>query len=401
MAEAIAPSALRLFDALDLRSVVENIALVAKRRENFWSSDEPIIRAERLVHVDRIQLANAMIEVAIKRGARVISCGRLPTLRAGGRRVIVEMGAERWECQAAVDATGRSAVWSRPIERIRHLVAEIFSGAPMSSSAHLKLARLSVGWAYRIGLSNYTTIGVLSPRHSRSRKLADSVRSGLDISEGRFRYVGSRSAFVQWSRRPVGAMTLAVGDAAFAHDPIGGQGIRFALGSALAASSVIRTWRDSPGDVALASTFYQEFVATERARHLSFLRDLYCDRLNSMPAAMDSLPSSYTYSRSRDTAYDVAENQLPEKVCLTAPFTLGALHIDGTIKRGEVLKLPEGTPLRWLGGFDLLKLRNLLSVPRSVADLVNSLSREGLSRNESLSLNRWCLRRAVMRASSD
>jgi hypothetical protein len=342
-----------------------------------------------------------MIEAAIKHGARVISCPRLPTLRTDGGRVIVEAGSEIWECLAAVDATGRSAVWSRPVETIRHLVANIFSGAQTSSGPRLKLARLSVGWAYRVGLANCTTIGVLSPRHSRHRKLPDSVRSVLGISEGEFRYTGSRSAFVQWSREPVGALTLAVGDAAFAHDPIGGQGIRFALGSALAACSVIRTWRDSPSDAALASTFYREFVATERTRHLSFLRKLYGDQLNSIPSGLDSLPSIYTYSQSGDTAYDMAENQLPERVRLTATFVLSALHIDGTIKRGEALKLPDGTTLRWLGGFDLLKLRNMLSGPQSVADLVDSLSREGLSRNESLSLVRWCLRRTVMRASPD
>lgn len=400
MVEAIAPSALRLFDALDLRGVVENIALVAERRENSWASGESIIHTDRLLHVDRVQLANAMIEAALERGAKVISCARLPTLRTDGERMIVDMGAERWACRAAVDATGRSAVWSRPVERIRHLVADIYSGAPTSSVPHLKLVRLSVGWAYRVGLLDYTTICVLSPRRSRRRKLADSVRSVLEISEDEVSYAGSRSAFVQWSREPVSAMTLAVGDAAFAHDPIGGQGIRFAVGSALAACSVIRTWYDSPGDAAFASTFYRDFVETERTRHLSFLDRLYGDQFIT-PGATDSFPFVYSDNQSLETAYDRMDDALPERVRVTATFGLGALHIDGTIKRGEVLKLPDGTQLRWLGGFDLLKLRNLLSGSQSIADLVNSLNREGLSGSESLSLVRWCLRHAVMRASLD
>jgi 2-polyprenyl-6-methoxyphenol hydroxylase-like FAD-dependent oxidoreductase len=90
------------------------------------------------------------------------------------------------------------------------------------------------------------------------------------------RYLGRRSAFPQWCENPTEGPRIAVGDAAFAYDPLAGQGIRFALASAFAAASVIQCWKEN-GDRGTANCFYGDFVRQARARHLEFLAKLELD----------------------------------------------------------------------------------------------------------------------------
>jgi len=87
------------------------------------------------------------------------------------------------------------------------------------------------------------------------------------------RYLGRRPAFPQWCENPIEGRRIAVGDAAFAYDPLAGQGIRFALASAFAAASVIQCWKEN-GDHGTANCFYGDFVRQARARHLEFLAKL-------------------------------------------------------------------------------------------------------------------------------
>jgi len=90
------------------------------------------------------------------------------------------------------------------------------------------------------------------------------------------RYLGRRPAFPQWCENPIEGRRIAVGDAAFAYDPLAGQGIRFALASAFAAASVIQDWKEN-GDHGAANRFYRDFVGQARVRHLEFLAKLELD----------------------------------------------------------------------------------------------------------------------------
>jgi 2-polyprenyl-6-methoxyphenol hydroxylase-like FAD-dependent oxidoreductase len=80
--------------------------------------------------------------------------------------------------------------------------------------------------------------------------------------------VGYRPAAVQWSRQPVAPGRLAIGDAALALSPLAGQGLRFAVSSALAAA-MLRSWSNGPAP--LASDYYRRFVDGVRSRHLAKL----------------------------------------------------------------------------------------------------------------------------------
>jgi hypothetical protein len=380
MAEAIPRSAIRLFDALQLTGLLEKVGF----------------QAGSLLHVDRSTLADAMLEQAIRRGASLIRCERLPNLRQKRRRVLVTVDGRDREFLAAIDATGRAAAWSRPIKRFGRMFADIFSIATTTSSMDLKLARSSQGWAYRVGLPHYTIVSVLSRRHPRLQQLPCSIRAQLEIGEEEGHYLGRRAASAQWAEDPVRGLALAVGDAAFAHDPVAGQGIRFALGTALAAAAVINTWTKAPSDSALASDFYRDLVGCERRRHLSFLRSFYPDNLDTTLGSdsahkHESQPPDPSW-RNLASEYRGA---IPTTLRFCATTSWAGLHVDSIIKRGEVLTLRDGAA-RWLGTFDLLKLRQWLRRPTNTTQLIVRLIEEHLDLKEIDILLRWCLARGVL-----
>jgi len=64
----------------------------------------------------------------------------------------------------------------------------------------------------------------------------------------------------------------------------------------------------------------------------------------------------------------------------------------------EAVVLDDGGLVRWLGAFDLLRLRDLATSPLRLRDLQSCLEREGLSRAGSAALLDWCLRRGLLSA---
>jgi 2-polyprenyl-6-methoxyphenol hydroxylase-like FAD-dependent oxidoreductase len=96
--------------------------------------------------------------------------------------------------------------------------------------------------------------------------MARVIRRKFGITQPiQLRYFGGRPAFPQSAAAPLTGRTIAIGDAAFSHDPIGGRGLSFALGCAFAPGAVLQTWRvmTRPGG--------SQFVAAEKRRHLAFL----------------------------------------------------------------------------------------------------------------------------------
>jgi flavin-dependent dehydrogenase len=73
----------------------------------------------------------------------------------------------------------------------------------------------------------------------------------------------------------VGSRSLRIGDAAFAVDPLSGQGIFEAVATALAAPAVVNTMLRRPGDRALAEEFYARRVEDTFFRLARAGRDLY------------------------------------------------------------------------------------------------------------------------------
>jgi hypothetical protein len=394
MVEAIPGIAGPLLAALGILPRVAAISQIGPGVDNLWQSEQPVRLSTPLLQVDRTTLASTMLTEAVTRGASIHTCRYLPRVRRHAHGVLVAIDGQRFEFDAAIDATGRSAIWMGPCVRVRHAVATIFTAPPMHPSQPLKIQKFSDGWAYRVGTPAYTTIGVLASQNVRYKILPESIRGLMWPSDSRISLVGRRVAFVQWSPESVTDRVVAVGDAALAHDPVSGQGIRFAIASALAATAMIRTWLSAPADSQSASDFYREFVATERTRHLSFLRHLYGQEFG-LQAGLENLPPSGSDEAKQSMSVSTG-GELPRRLCFSAKVEPAALHIDGIIKRGEIIRLRDGGAVRWLGGFDLLKLRHLTGGTIRVARLIELLADEKLTRSQAEHLIGWCLSNNIL-----
>src|ERR1039458_9089245 len=120
---------------------------------------------------------------------------------------------------AAVDATGRSAAWSRPVVRQGRDVATLFEAA-RAPRTPARITRLAHGWAFSIGVDLAATIGLVGGYSD----LMDGVtRASLGV-EGDIRFIGRRPAFPQWCQSPIRERRISVGDAALAYNPVAGHG---------------------------------------------------------------------------------------------------------------------------------------------------------------------------------
>jgi flavin-dependent dehydrogenase len=373
--EAIPEATLVLFGELGAMNILQEAGGTRVRGfENRWNPDKPTLRPGYWIHVERDRLAKAAVGEAVKRGATFRVCQALPQLRQECDSVWATYDGACLRFEAAIDATGRSAVWSRPIRRRGNQTADLYDVCP-GDLAPGEIARLSEGWAYKIGVANRTTVAILSCA-ARRRDFSDSLtQKTLQSQDKRWTFIGRRPAFSQWSERPVLGRRLAVGDAALAYDPLAGQGIRFALSSAITAASVVNTWRTVPSKATAAERYYDAFVARSRQSHLRFIDQLQTE---SFDRFQGTIP-------------------VPEAVMFSGSIVQTDLQIQSKIRTDAVILLPNGDCVRWLGKLDLLQLRS--SLPRCVRsrDLLEHLAPIAGGHSQALAVIKTCLRHQILR----
>jgi hypothetical protein len=357
--EIIPASAGRLLDALGLDSVLATLSpgfgdgLI--RNHAGESTD---VAPGRSLHVDRLKFREGLIAEAARRGARIRDVGCLPPPDP---------------LDYSVDATGQRAVWSRPVIRRNLQFADIFISDGCVAPRSARLAVLRQGWAYLASDQNMTTIGVVA-RHTRKQAALDSETIealGL-VPDASFRFAGRRPAFLQWAADPFAGRRLAVGDAAFHHNPIGGRGLSFALGSAFAAATALASCRTNLEAEDSARTYYKGYIAAEIRRHLSFLDG----DADSSPATVD----------------------LPESIRWRAPVMTGALAIDAHVVSGDMFSLASGQKARWAGGLDLVSLRELTIDPQPADRVAERLRALGLTPAEARNVLVWALTQGLIEA---
>jgi len=371
--EAVPESVLPLFRELGAEHVLENSgATLVDGFENHWDAEAPVQRAGRWIHVDRQRLATTTLREAKKRGAVLLECRSLPRLHQEPDGILIRCEGMPFAFASAIDATGRSAVWSRPVRRRGNQIADMYSAAASASHVPARVLRHSDSWAYRIGTPDRTTFAIVSGHGRKRTPPSLSLQKALGLPSEGCVFAGRRPAFPQWCDRPVQGRRLAVGDAALAHDPIAGQGIRFAISSAFAASSVINTWRTWPSQSGAAERFYDRFVERCRHSHLQFV-----DQLREHPT-------------------QAPREKLPKVVVFSAGTVTSELHLDSTIQTNQAILLADGGHVRWVGGLDLLRLRDLLPHPIPAAELASRLVPGFCDAAQFRPLLQWCLRHHVL-----
>jgi hypothetical protein len=334
-----------------------------------WGTGDEL-RPGRALHVDRLALRDAVLAEAVRRGAVVERVARLPPrpipiqngVRCGERRVF-----------AALDATGRRAAWSQPTVKYGRMQADLFAGALAEPPHGGVVARLASGWAYCAAYGGIATIGVVAPPRPRADHGTAEAIAVLGVTPaGALTYLGRRPAFPQAAVKPIKERVLAIGDAAFAHDPIGGRGISFALGSAFAAAATLRSWRDHPEQRAVARLYYRRYVAAEQSKHLAFLRQFY--------AAPRERPSL----------------ELPASLRWRGRIIRSAMAFADGITAGDAVELPDGGEARWLGRFDLLRLSHICARALPSSTVLALLEKDGLAAEQARSLLIWALEKQLI-----
>jgi hypothetical protein len=320
--------------------------------------------------VERAALADAIRDEALRLGARLVSVSRLPN----EPQPILRENGKVW--RAAVDATGRSARWSRPVQVASRATATLYSGPGRPDARPGKIARLEQGgWAYRIEHPKVSTVGVVTTSARKGKLHPDLAHLlGMD-SPTTFVAVAHRTAQAQWAKEPVQGRILAVGDAAFACEPLAGQGVRFALSSALAAASTLSGLYDGGANASNAADYYRNFVAGARSRHLQMLSHLRGGTSTGQlsPAFPGDTP-----------------------VRFVATVCAATIHRDGLLVRGAAVQMADGGLVRWLGTYDLLELKELAGSALPITDILHRLVRANVSHAAAEMLVRWCLRQGIL-----
>lgn len=382
--EALPEATVRLFAEIGLSAELAGAGAVAVEGFDNAYGPGPAHRLEGMwTHVDRSRLARQCLLAARRRGALelpVAGLGRPVAAAGSGVRVRVRDGWLRGF--AAVDATGRAARWSRPVSRAGAGSAALFSGPGAALPRRGRVTRTEHGWAYRVDHPDASTVGIVTPP-GVAATLRGEVAARLGITDPRpYLRVGTRPAGVQWSGRPVSPGRLAVGDAALALSPVSGQGLRFAVASALAAATVLASWHT--GGAAPARDYYRSFVDGARARHLA--------KLATIGAAAPLVPAT------RAPAAGVLDHHTALR--FTARVEPAGVSVGGRVVTDDCCVLPDGGLVRWVGGFDLLRLRTVVAQAGTWPRVRAELAAAGVPGATAAALVTWALRHGVLTAAA-
>lgn len=328
-------------------------------------------------HLDRVQLARECLRAARRRGATVLPATTIgPPTNLPHDGVHVPVGQTYLHAMAAIDATGRAARWSRPVTRNASKTATLYTGPGRTLARSGRIVRVQEdGWAYRLDHPQATTIGVIRRRSAAAATLDGILAGDLGINDPEsFVRVGIRPAAVQWSNQPVAPGRLAIGDAALALSPITGQGLRFAISSALAAAAVLNTWND--GNTKLASDYYRRFINGVRSRHLTKL-------------------TTITSGRSSESAAADHPNRDPlnphRRLRWVSPIEQVGINHSGRIVTDKCCVLPDGGLVRWIGGFDVLLLRDAVASGQTAPKIGAQLTQLGVADTTAQALLAWAI----------
>jgi 2-polyprenyl-6-methoxyphenol hydroxylase-like FAD-dependent oxidoreductase len=368
--EAISEAAMPLLAKAGLADAAQRAGGVL--REGFevnWGQQRSVRRG-RWLCLDRAAFAQAALDAAQQHGTEFRTVAALPGLRQIDGGVSLSIDGSEVIFDAAIDATGRSAVWSRPAARLGNSVADLFV-APAGPGCRPMVAELdSRSWYYQMTSGSELTIGIVHDggRQWRARDLAGVWRCDSDS----LRYIGRRPAFPQWTLQPICWRRIAVGDALLAHSPIAGNGVHFALSAAGLAAEVAASWIRPAPERDKAAEFYSDMAHSARTRHLTAFNRLH----------------SHTDGRPKI--------RKGERYAFSAPVAMHPLRVDGSYRSGECIQLSDGTSVRWFGGIDLLQLRAMAADQPGFGVLVKRCSALGITPSDAATVIGWCVAHEVL-----
>jgi flavin-dependent dehydrogenase len=275
---------------------------------SIWPGSWPPVLKRYRAEGDRAAIATMrhrfdemMSDTARRAGATVLRCGRVASLRRdtrdGWRATVVDRDrlATEYATRSVVDASGRNAAVARQrgARRVNHgdLIAivgwlDVAQGGE-HVAAPLTVESCSLGWWSVSTMGEpvviatlYTSARVmkstgLAPAEFWHRALATTHRT-RELASRRDVWRRDVRVFLaspSLASLVVGTGWISIGDAAVTLDPLGGQGVAFAMETAFRAfeaASIDPTW------TALGET-YRDALAERFARHLAGRAAVYAE----------------------------------------------------------------------------------------------------------------------------
>jgi flavin-dependent dehydrogenase len=246
-------------------------------------------------HLERAAFDAWLVDEAVRGGAERMRCVALeaavfdPAARRFRCAVRTEFGTTRIECDGLIDATGRSAavmqrMGARRVTDRDRLIAVSRTYLDPLPRPSVLIETAEDGWWYSAPLPGHRTVAIwftdaeLARGGSVRRDRLDAALQTSVHTRARLRNLRSDSPPSACAAGPSYTVfsssvpALPVGDAATAFDPISGDGLCFALRSALEAAETWIQFRSGRRD-ALAA--YADGVEAVFTRHVTRRAQLY------------------------------------------------------------------------------------------------------------------------------
>lgn len=293
--------------------------------------------------------------------------GRVRSMEQRDGRVEVDFGAGIISARFVIDARGRSALRAMDAARTSQIALGFTGRNPISTeNPAMMLASLDEGWVWCCLLEGHQVSGALflsasdlsglnaAERHDLlAQRLSVSPLGALDHLEA-----GQVApAMLQAADDPfANPLTLRIGDAALARDPISAHGLTHALRSGVQAAAIAATLLDPQGETDAAVSFARERLS------------------EAVIAARKDTASSHDASGA-----SVELPRVGKWPALSQPLALGPLRreavLDGNrVRWSEAILLPNNNrSAAWVGFMDAAQLARLLAEPAPILELSRRL----------------------------
>lgn len=273
--------------------LADGTALLLK---DLWPEAGPLLNSSHRVEQHHIRWGTDAAVRSLK-GAFVLSQARLietlvmalnPSItvnRANSeiQRLISARRADNFDW--IIDASGRQAAWYSSSVDHRHrfgsriAVASLYTTSSDAPDADTWMESTARGWTFYAPYGStqavvFSVIPKADNYQARALTLLKETRSIRDFITGDPVPLGYFTSACEISRELCGVGWLAVGDRAFAPDPICGDGVGYALRGAVLAAAAIRAITSGAPPCQILS-HYERRIQRASSSHLRYLRELY------------------------------------------------------------------------------------------------------------------------------
>jgi flavin-dependent dehydrogenase len=221
---------------------------------SLWDSEGPITRSTLLdpygiaIAVEREEFDRTLRQIAVDRGAHLVE-GRVraATERAGGWSIDLPGGTVGADQLVIATGGAGAATLARQSRTVSRETAWLCR-ATVPSSPRLWIEGTDAGWWYALPGVSETFLGFCAASRRRTSDWRSSFADALSTTRlvstlvpdaDALGSVWGAPASVRVYDRVVGGNWIAIGNAAFTPDPLCGEGLRFAIETAIEAVDVI------------------------------------------------------------------------------------------------------------------------------------------------------------------